>query len=167
MTRLYKKMANILEQKLFLYKEFIGLLQREWDVVTEYSLEGLQEVIKKKEVLILKMQVLEESRAETIRSLSEMLGVPPEKLTVNEMVRLRKDPSNLKLRELRKRLMDQIEVIKGLNDKNRGLVNHSSLSLKQSFSFMYRADEEARSSYHADGVMREGRMQSRILNADA
>ena len=167
MIGLYKKMANILEQKLYLYKEFICLLQKEWDVITEYSLDELQNIIKRKEALILKMQKIEENRDAVMLSLSEILAVPLEKLTVSEMVRLRKDPSNPKLIEYRKRMMDQIEVIKKLNDENTSLINHSSLSLQQSFSFMYRADEDARSSYHANGVMREGRMQSRIFSADA
>ena len=167
MTHLYKKMATILEQKMLLYKEFISLLQKEWDVVTEYSLDHLRDIIKKKEALVLKMQELEESRVEVTHSLSEMLGVPPETLTIKDLIRLRKDPSNPKLIEYRKRLMAQIEIVKKLNDKNKGLVNHSSLSLQQSFSFMYRADEEARSSYRADGIMRKNRMQSRIISADA
>ena len=167
MTRLYKKMATILEQKLALYKEFERLLRKEWDVVTEYSLDRLQDIIKKKEALALKITLLEENRLDAIRSLSELLGISAEKLTVKKLIRLRKDPSNPKLIEYRNILIDQIEVIRKLNDKNRGLINSSSLSLQQSFSFIYRADEEARSSYHADGIMRKSRMQSRIISADA
>ena len=167
MTRLYKNLSNILEQKLFLYKEFIGLLQKEWDVIVDYSLDDLQNVIKKKEVLILKMQMLEESRAKVTGSIAEILGVPSDQLTVSELVRLRKDPSNPKLTALRKQLIGQIEVVKKLIEKNQTLINHSSLSLKQSLSFIYRADEEARSFYYSNGVMQEGRMQSRIFSADA
>lgn len=167
MTRLYKNLVDILARKLDLYNEFSSLLRKEWDIVTEYSLENLQGVTKKKELLSLKMQVLEEERAQIIQSISESLGVPAEQLTISELIRLRKDPSNMKLAEYRKRLMAQMESIKKLNENNRGLINHSSLCLKQSLSFLYRADETSRSSYYANGMLKENRIQSRILSANA
>lgn len=167
MTRHYKNMVDVLARKLVLYNEFISLLRKEWDIVTEYSLESLQEVTRKKELLHLKMQALDEERDKITQALSESLGVPASQLTINELIRLRKDPSNVKLAEYRKRLLGQIELIKTLNEKNRGLINHSSLCLKQSLSFLYRTDEMSNRSYYANGMMRENRMQSRILSANA
>ena len=147
MIRAYRDLANLLARKTIVYNDLIVLLRKEWDIVAEYSLEDLQEITKKKEMLSLKIQALEEERLRIVRSLSESLGLPSEQLTVKELIRLRKDPSNLKLAEYRKRLMDQMETIKKLNEKNRGLINRSSLCLKQSMSYIYRADEETRSSY--------------------
>lgn len=167
MTSLYKNLVNILARKLVMYNEFIVLLRKEWDIVTEYSLEDLQEVTKTKELLSLKMQALEEERLRVVQSISEGLKVPAEQLDISALIRLRKDPLNTKLAEYRKRLKAQIETIKNLNEKNRSLINLSSLCLKQSLSFIYRKDEESRFSYYANGMMRENRIQSRILSAQA
>ena len=167
MIRAYRDLANLLARKTIVYNDLIVLLRKEWDIVAEYSLEDLQEITKKKEMLSLKIQALEEERLRIVQSLSQSLGLPSDQLTVKELIRLRKDPSNLKLAEYRKRLMDQMETIKKLNGKNGGLINRSALCLKQSMSYIYRADEETRSSYYANGMMRENRIQSRILSANA
>lgn len=167
MTGLYKILVNILARKLAMYKEFAALLRKEWDIVTEYSLEDLQEITTMKELLSFKMQALEEERSSVVQSIAEGLGVPAEQLSINELIRLRKDPLNMKLAEYRKLLKAQIETIKNLNEKNRNLINHSSLCLKQSLSFVYRKDEESRFSYYANGMLRENRIQSRILSAEA
>lgn len=167
MTGLYKILVNILARKLAMYKEFAALLRKEWDIVTEYSLEDLQEITTMKELLSFKMQALEAERSSVVQSIAEGLGVPAEQLSINELIRLRKDPLNMKLAEYRKLLKAQIETIKNLNEKNRNLINHSSLCLKQSLSFVYRKDEESRFSYYANGMLRENRIQSRILSAEA
>ena len=167
MTQLYKTIADLLVQKLVLYKEFIALLREEWDIIVKYSLDELLDIIRRKEVLALKMQALEEERSRVTQTLAEMLGVPVNGLTVNEMIRLRKDPSNARLAEYRRRMIAQMDIVKKLIEKNRGLINRSDLSLRQSFAFLYRADEELRSSYYADGAIRRGRGQGRILSTDA
>ena len=48
MNRLYKNLQDLLEQKIGLYENFIQLLNEEWKCVTEYSYDGLQEIIAKK-----------------------------------------------------------------------------------------------------------------------
>lgn len=166
MNRLYKNLVNLLDQKIALYREFISVLRKEWKIVTEYSLERLEEIIKKKETLIFKLQALEESRVAVIRSLAESIGASPGDLTLKKLISARRDPLNPKLAESRKRLMEQIEIIRELNERNAVLIDRSSLSLEKSLAFIHRADEESMALYYANGRMRGSRMQSRILNAD-
>ena len=64
MTKHYKTLLGQLSQKIMIYDELIKLMETEWDSVTAYSLEKVQEITNKKETLILKMQVLEENRIE-------------------------------------------------------------------------------------------------------
>ena len=48
MNKLYKNLQELLEQKIGLYEKFIQLLNEEWKCVTDYSYDGLQEIIAKK-----------------------------------------------------------------------------------------------------------------------
>ena len=48
MNKLYKNLQELLEQKIGLYEKYIQLLNEEWKCVTDYSYDGLQEIIAKK-----------------------------------------------------------------------------------------------------------------------
>lgn len=167
MNRLYKNLLNLLLQKIRLYNEFIDLLRKEWDAVAGYSLENFTDIMNKKETLILKSEALEENRNRVMEALAKGLGLPAGDFTLNKLISSRQDPCNPKLAECRRRLLKQIETIRELNEKNKLLINHSSLSLKKSMAFIHRCDEESRSSYYSNGRLQEARMQSRLLNTDA
>jgi hypothetical protein len=46
-------------------------------------------------------------------------------------------------------------------------MDHSALSLKKSLAFIHSEGEKANSPYEANGQVREGRLQSRMVSVDA
>ncbi len=167
MKRLYQILLKLLTQKAVLYEEFIGLLKTEWSVVTEHALGNLQEILKKKETLVLKMQTLEDNREKVIEEIAEALGLSGEELTLKRLVETDASPYSEKLIQCRNRLLGHIETIQNLNEKNKNLISRSSQSLQKSLSFIYKVDGDTEGSYHSDGKIEGGRMHSRLLNANA
>lgn len=150
-----------------IYDELIKLMQAEWDSVTEYSLEKVQEITNKKETLILKMQVLEENRIEAVRAIAKEMGVPyDEELTLKNILASGKHPLKPKLAKCRKILLQQIQRINELSERNKGLVDHSSLSIKKSLVFLHRSQDKAEASYYANGQVKEARAPSRMLSTE-
>lgn len=166
MTKLYKTLLNQMGQKIAIYNELIELLRNEWDSVSGYSLMGVQEVLNKKETLVLKMQVLEENRMEVVRAIAKILDVPYEGLTLKKMIALKPHPLNDKLNLYRKKLLKQIDLIAELTEKTKRIVNHSSMSIKKSLSFLHKTQEKSEAGYQAKGQIQEGKMQSRMLSAE-
>ncbi len=153
-------------QKIAIYNELIDLLKNEWDSVSGYSLMGVQEILNKKETLVLKMQVLEENRIEVVRAIAKKLDVPYEGLTLKKMLALSPHPLGDKLNLYRKKLLKQIDVIAKLTEKTKRIVDHSSMSIKKSLSFLHRTQEKSEAGYQAKGQLQEGKMQSRMLSAE-
>ncbi len=167
MKRLYQILLKLLTQKAVLYEEFIALLKTEWSVVTEHTLENLQEILKRKETLVLKMQTLEDNREKVIEEMAGTLGLPGEELTLKRLAETHSSPYSEKLIQCRNRLLSHIETIQSLNEKNKNLISRSSQSLQKSLSFIYKVDGDTGGSYHSNGKIQGGRMHSRLLNASA
>ncbi len=168
MNRLYKNLLSLLVQKLALYKEFVLLLQKEWEVVAEYSLSSLEDIVKKKETLVLKMQMLEENRTRVIAGLAPLLGIPEEELTLKKLIESNDHPDNKLLSRYRKELKEEIEHVARWNEKNMNLINHSSTSLKKSIAFICKKGEEAiNGSYYSNGQNSEIRLSSQLLSTNA
>ena len=167
MTKLYKTLLKQMGQKIAIYEELIDLLRKEWDSVSEYSLMGVQEILNKKETLVLKMQVLEENRLQVVRAIAKKLEVPFEGLTLKKILSLQPHPLNEKLNLYRKKLLKQISLIAELTEKTKRIVDHSSMSIKKSLSFLHLTQEKCEAGYQAKGQVNQGRMQSRMLSAEA
>ena len=75
MNKLYKNLQELLEQKIGLYEKFIHLLNEEWKCVTDYSYDGLQEIIAKKDDQVIQMQVLEKNRSSLMKKIESDLKV--------------------------------------------------------------------------------------------
>jgi flagellar biosynthesis/type III secretory pathway chaperone len=166
MTKLYKTLLKQMGQKIAIYNELIELLAQEWDSVSGYSLLGVQETLNKKETLVLKMQVLEENRLEVVRAIANKLDVPYEGLTLKKIIALKSHPLNSKLSLYRKKLLKQIDLIAESTEKTKRIVDHSSMSIKKSLSFLHKTQEKSEAGYQAKGKIREGKMQSRMLSAE-
>ena len=166
MTKLYKTLLNQMEQKIAIYDELIELLRNEWDSVSEYSLMGVQEVLNKKETLVLKMHVLEENRLEVVRAIAKKLNVSYETLTLKNILALSPHPLSDKLNLCRNKLLNQIDLIARLTDKTKRIVDHSSMSIKKSLSFLHKTQEKSEAGYQAKGQIKEGKIQSRMLSAE-
>ncbi len=167
MNRLYRNLQDILEQKISLYEKFIQLLNEEWNCVTHYSYDELQKVIAQKENQVMQMQALENSRSSLMKKIAGNLKVRLPGLTLKKLIQLKENPYRNKLATCRKKLLSQIQKINILSSKIKNLFDHSALSLKKSMAFIHSEDEKAYSPYQANGQIREGKLQSRMVSVDA
>ena len=167
MTGFYFTLTSQMGQKIIIYGELIRLLRKEWDSIAKYSYEDIQEILNKKETLVLKMQVLEENRTEVVNAIAKKLGIPSEQLTLKKLIASIDHPVKFKLMKYRDTLLEQIKTIAELNEVNRGLVDTSSLSIKKSLAFIHTAQSDAEAGYHADGQKNGSKTSSRMLSLKA
>ena len=166
MTHLYKKLLNQMGQKIIIYEEMINLLQKEWDCIIDYSLEDMKKILKKKENLALKIQVLEEKRVKVVTEISEKLQIGPENLTLRKILKAYKHPLNSRLFALRETLLEQINAILDQSKQIKRLVDSSSLSIKKSLVFLHRTQDSSVAPYRANGQMGEGKSECRMLSEE-
>ena len=167
MNRLYKNLQDLLEQKARLYEKFIQLLNEEWKCVTEYSYDGLQEIIAKKDDQVMQMQALENSRSSLMKKIAANLKMGQSGLTLKKLIQFKDNPYRINLSKCRKNLLSKIQKINVLSAKIKALMDHSALSLKKSLAFIHSEGEKANSPYEANGQVTEGRLQSRMVSVDA
>ena len=86
MNKLYKNLQELLEQKIDLYDNFIQLLNEEWKCVTDYSYDGLQDIIAKKDDQVMQMQVLENNLSTLMKKTASNLKVGQSGLTLNKLI---------------------------------------------------------------------------------
>ena len=166
MDRLYKNLEDLLKQKIKLYESFISLFQEEWTCVSKYSYESLQEVIAKKEDKVKELQTLENTRSFLMIKIAEKLQVQQSSLTLKKIIQIKNIPNKINLTKCRKKLLFQIKKINEWNNKVKGLIDQSSLSLKKSMVYIHSAEDRATSPYMANGQMMEGRTEGRMVSVD-
>jgi len=166
MTRLYKTLVNQMSQKITLYRELLRLLQDEWDSIVDYSLDEVNRVLQKKEILTLKLRVLEKNRLKLIAEIAKNLDVDRENLTLRHLLEIHDHPLNAKLAAQRETLLSQIDAILDHSEKNKGLVDRSSLSIKKSLVFLHRTQDSAEAAYGANGHKGEGKTLCRMLSTE-
>ena len=166
MDRLYKNLEDLLKQKIKLYESFISLLKEEWTCVSKYSYDSLQEVIAKKENIVIEMQTLENTRSFLMIKIEERLQVQQSCLTLKKIIQIKDIPNKINLTKCRKKLLFQIRNISELTEMTKNLIDHSALSLKKSLAYIHSADEKAQSPYLANGKVMEGRVEGRMLSMD-
>ena len=166
MNKLYKNLQELLEQKIGLYERFIQLLNEEWKCVTDYSYDGLQEIIAKKDDQVMQMQVLEKSRSSLMKKIESDLKVGQSGLTLKKLIQNKDNPYRINLSKCRNRLLSKIQIINLLSTKIKALMDHSALSLKKSLAFIHSEGEKANSPYESNGQVSEGSLQSRMVSVD-
>jgi hypothetical protein len=166
MNQLYKNLEELLKQKIKLYESFISLLKEEWTCVSKYSYDSLQDVITKKENIVIEMKALENDRSYLMLKIAEKLEVQQSSLTLKRVIQIRNNPKRINLAKCRKILLSQIRQISELTEMTKNLMDHSALSLKKSLAYIHSADEKAQSSYLSNGKVMEGRIEGRMLSMD-
>ena len=166
MNKLYKNLQELLEQKIGLYDNFIKLLNEEWKCITNYSYDGLQEIIDKKNEQVRQMQVLENNRSSLMRRIASNNKVGQTGLTLKKLIQNKDNPYRINLSQCRKKLLSNIQIINLLSTKIKALMDHSALSLKKSLAFIHSEGEKANSPYESNGQVSEGSLQSRMVSVD-
>ena len=166
MNRLYKNLEDLLIQKIRLYEKFVQLLKEEWDCVSKFSYDALQEIAIRKEDQVMQMQALENSRSCLMKKIAEKLKVRQTSLTLKKLIQIKENPYRKNLARCRQRLLSQIKEVNEWSEKVKTLIDHSSLSLKKSMAFIHSADEKAFSPYMANGQVKEGKTEGRMVSMD-
>ena len=166
MNKLYKNLQELLEQKIGLYEKFIQLLNEEWKCVTDYSYDGLQKIIAKKNDQVMQMQVLEKNRSNLMKKIESDLKVKQSGLTLKKLIQNKDNPYRINLSKCRNKLLSKIQIINLLSTKIKALMDHSALSLKKSLAFIHSEGEKANSPYESNGQVSEGSLQSRMVSVD-
>jgi flagellar biosynthesis/type III secretory pathway chaperone len=166
MNKFYKQLLDVLARKASLLSRFIDLLRREWKCVSDYSLEKLEEIVREKEELIARIQLLDVERESIVTNFAEAVGQPAEEVTLRLIARRKDNPWGKQMIARRDQLMGQVETINKLNRANRDLIDHSSLTMKKSMAFLYQADQDDQAGYYSNGQAKKEKMGSRMLSMD-
>ena len=167
MGRYLRELNDLIASEIDLYKKFILILKEQWNSISDYSLDSLNEIIEKKEILVREMQQLEKKRSGLMVQIARLRGVPATELTLKKIIQTTVNPIRVKLGEGRETLLQQISTINELHEGIKGLMDHSSLSLKKSMAFVHSKSEEASAPYHPDGKLQDANLQGRMLNFNA
>ncbi len=167
MGGLLRELNDLIESEIVLYNKFIDLLNQQWDCISNYSLDSLNEIIAKKEIMVQQIQKLEKKRSALMDKIARLKGVPEKGLTLKKIIQTTVNPVRVKLGKARETLLSQITTINKLHEDIKALMDHSSLSLKKSLAFVHSKSEEAISPYHPNGKLGEAPIQGRMLNFNA
>ena len=115
--------CRILSRNAELYEEMTGELAGEREAFTAHCLDSVNGSMKKKEIIVLKIRALEESRQTVMKKLAVTAGVEPDALTWQTLVELA-DERALKdrLGLARNRLLTAMNKTDELNRFNRSLI---------------------------------------------
>jgi flagellar biosynthesis/type III secretory pathway chaperone len=167
MGKLLRELNDLIKREIDLYNNFIHLLKKQWDAISNYSLDSLNEIVEKKEIMVRQMQQLEKDRSGLMEKIARLRGVPEKDLTLKKIVQTTVNPIRVQLGKSRDTLLAQISTINKLHEDIKGLMDHSSLSLKKSMVFVHSKSEEASAPYHPDGKLEDANLQGRMLNFNA
>jgi len=167
MGKYLRELNDLIASEIDLYKKFIRILKEQWNSISDYSLDSLNEIIDKKEILVREMQQLEKKRSGLMVQIARISGVPATELTLKKIIQTTVNPIRVKLGKGRETLLAQITTINKLHEGIKGLMDHSSLSLKKSMAFVHSKSEEASAPYHPDGKLQDANLQGRMLNFNA
>lgn len=165
MNSLYKTLDEVLVQKVELYDELIGVMKKEWDSISEYSRERLEQALEKKSSLLAKVHELNYKREEIIQKFAKKLGRPQTEVTLKTIIGLKDNPWGSRMKTLREKIRKQIETIHKMNADNKQLIYRSSATMKKSMSWLYETDT-AYTPYYSNGQLSEPAMGSRVVNTD-
>lgn len=138
LTRYITEMADILSRNIELYEQMAEQVERERRDFVSHSIGNLNENLKRKETIVLKLRSLEETRQRVVRAVAKVAGIGKKELTLSKLIELATDPLKERLIALRQRLKEVIEKTNELNYFNRGLIerlmklNHNTAERLQS-----------------------------------
>lgn len=122
LTRHITEMADILSRNIELYDQMADHLEKERRDFVSHSIENLNENLKQKEVIVLKLRTLEETRQRVTSAIAKSGQIDKKDFTLSKLIDLAADPLKERLTILRQKLKEVIEKTNELNYFNRGLI---------------------------------------------
>ncbi len=135
-----KALKKILVEEVQGCRLLLELLQREKRCLLELQMEGIEALTKQKDVLVLKLRLLEEERERLLgifllRNFPDFLteGAPSRKITLQKLAEL---TGEIFFQEMRSKLISLSQSIKELNDLNKVMIDRTLVFLKKNNQFL-------------------------------
>lgn len=138
--KLLESLKQILREQVQGCRQLLELLQREKVCLLDLHLDGLETITKEKDVLVLKLRLLEEERTRLLDCLQtenpqgslnpEMF---PETLTLQRLAEITGESDFM---DLRSKLISLSQSIKELNGSNKIMIDRTLAFLKKSTAFL-------------------------------
>ncbi len=125
MELLLDKLLVLLAGETEVLRCLLSVMQKEKGVMVESDLDGLNTLSKEKEILLLKIRIFEEQRLKIIKSLADFTGNESEKLTLNKLAQIVKEPYSSRFENEHSRFSSLLQTIQEVNQGNMYLMNHS------------------------------------------
>ena len=138
--KLIEAIKKILSEQIEGCRQLLETLQREKFCLMDLHLEGVEAVTKEKDILVLKLKLLEKERERLLDSLSQQKAfdlirkdIKPEPLSLQQLALATGDST---FSEMRSKLISLSQSIKELNDLNKMMIDRTLGYLKKSHPFL-------------------------------
>jgi len=139
MNTLLSELITILNREIELHKELLSCIQQDRCLIIDLRVDDLFENIKRKETLIVKIKMLEESRISLVEQLSPHFEIPHQPLTLSDLVSVIEEPYRSALNTSRSTLRALIKSIQEVNQGNTLIVKDSIFYFNRSLDFLNHA----------------------------
>lgn len=129
MTPPISELVAVLDREGSLIKELIDVLQRDQKRIIQQDVDALEESNRSKEALVLRFQVLEDSRAVLTQQLGAQLGLAADDVRVSKICPLL-GPQGQALQDAAAKLRALIESLQELLAIGRGFLEQSILGIR-------------------------------------
>jgi len=136
MDLLFNKFLCLLDDETGFYRSLLLIVQKENRAVVDLKLKELNEAIKEKENLLLKIQILEEQRQRMLERVADSIECPFQGLTLSKLSQLIEEPYSTLLNTCHSNLLSITQSIQEVNNSNKSLVMHSLKLVGSSLSLL-------------------------------
>jgi hypothetical protein len=165
MTGVVSLLVANLREELERVKTLYLCLVRERKILCGTSAEDLHRSNRDKEQVLQDLEATRSSRAPLLAELSEVSGVPAERLSLSTVASLVAGPVRQELMTLRKGLVLLAEKIRSLNDLNRDLIESSRRYAAGWLQFLLSAASAA-PCYGKEGVVPQTGLSGRFFRVE-
>jgi hypothetical protein len=153
-NKLLDDLHNMLCKEANYYNELLMRLQEERRIIYELSSpDVLNENNKKKEVILLQIRLLEESRRKLLSDISQNLFRSPQEITISQIIKNAKEPHLSLLMSSYSKLKSLAQAVNEFNNNNAYLIKQSLRIIQGSLSFLV-SSAKATPLYQRTGKMR-------------
>jgi flagellar biosynthesis/type III secretory pathway chaperone len=163
MEEILRKFIDLLEKESGIYFSLLEIMQSEKVALVESRIGELQEIIKVKENLLLKIRILDEQRHKELKGIAELLETNSQDLTLRILSEMVNEPYSSQLKDSSSKLLSVTQSIEELNNSNRSLLNHSIELVRGSLNLLTNVIP-SNQIYQSNGLMFGGDGSGRNLS---
>ncbi len=136
LDELFDSMITLLYREIEVYRDILGSVVEEKNILLKPSLDQIYESNARKETLILKAKLLEEVRSGIVRKIAAALGKPEQDVNLSALALATDKDRGKLIRESRGVLSPLLKEIHERNEKNKELLDSSLVFVKSSIQFI-------------------------------